>query len=114
MRLKLGEGLDGLARPGEHTEHVESDSLGERSALTDDDLITSLDTESGGDVRSEVLVTLLITGVLGDEVEVLAADDESTWSMSAYLPSQTQKSLYSPTLQTGERKPFTYGASSWR
>ena len=29
-------------------------------------------------MRSEVLVALLVTGVLGDEVEVLAADDEGT------------------------------------
>lgn len=29
-------------------------------------------------MRSEVLVALLVTGVLGDEVEVLAADDEGS------------------------------------
>jgi len=50
--------------------------LGERSALADGDLVTILDTESGGDVCGEVLVAALVTGVLGDEVEVLAADDE--------------------------------------
>jgi hypothetical protein len=87
MPLKLGERLDGLAGPGEHAEDVETDRLGERSALADNDLVTGLDTESGGDVRSEVLVALLVTRVLGDEVEVLAADDESTCIVSAYLPS---------------------------
>ena len=76
MRLKLGERLDGLAGPGEHTEDVETDGLGERSALANNDLVTGLNTESGGDVRGEVLVALLVTGVLGDEVEVLAADDQ--------------------------------------
>ncbi len=29
-------------------------------------------------MRSEVLVSLLVTGVLGDEVEVFSADDESS------------------------------------
>jgi hypothetical protein len=53
-----------------------TDSLAERPALANGNLVTLLDTESGGDVRGEVLVALLVTGVLGDEVEVLAADDE--------------------------------------
>ena len=78
MRLKLGELLDSLASPGEDTENVETDGLGERSALANDDLVTGLNTESGGDVGGEVLVALLVTGVLGDEVEVLAADDQGT------------------------------------
>lgn len=52
-------------------------SLAQRSALADCDLVTLLDTESGRDVCGEVLVAALVTGVLGDEVEVLAADDES-------------------------------------
>jgi hypothetical protein len=51
--------------------------LGERSALANGDLVTLLDTESGRNVCGEVLVAALVTGVLGDEVEVLAADDES-------------------------------------
>lgn len=78
IHLKLGERLDGLAGPGKHTENVESNGLGEGSALADDDLVTGLDTESGGDVRGEVLVALLVTGVLGHEVEVLATNDEGT------------------------------------
>ena len=53
-----------------------TDSLAERPALADGNLVTLLDTESGGNVGGEVLVALLVTGVLGDEVEVLAADDE--------------------------------------
>lgn len=79
MLLKLRELLDGLAGPGEHTEHVESNSLRKGSALANDDLITGLDTEGRGDVGGEVLVALLVTGVLGHEVEILAADDEGTW-----------------------------------
>lgn len=53
-------------------------SLAQRTALADGNLVTLLDTESGGNVGGEVLVALLVTGVLGDEVEVLAADDEGT------------------------------------
>ena len=55
-----------------------TNSLAERPALANGDLITLLDTESGRDVAGEVLVPLLVTGVLLDEVEVLAADDEGT------------------------------------
>ena len=56
----------------------ETHSLGQRPALANGDLVTLLNTESGGDVDGEVLVALLVTGVLGDEVEVLAADDDGT------------------------------------
>ena len=59
-----------------HTENVEADSLAQRSALANSDLVTLLNTECWADVCSEVLVPLLISGVLGDKVEVLAADDE--------------------------------------
>lgn len=50
--------------------------LAERPALTDCDLVTLLDTECGRHVSGEVLVATLVTGVFGDEVEVLAANDE--------------------------------------
>jgi len=53
-------------------------SLAERSALADGDLVTLLNTESWRDVCGEVLVALLVTGVLWNEVKVLAADDEGT------------------------------------
>jgi hypothetical protein len=39
-------------------------------------LITLLDTESWRNVRSKILVSLLVSGVLGDEMEVFSADDE--------------------------------------
>lgn len=77
-RLVLVELLDSLASSGQDAEDVESDGLGERSALTDGDGVTFLDTECGADVCGEVLVSLLVSGVLGDEVEVLSADDDGT------------------------------------
>jgi len=57
---------------------VSTYSLAQWTALADGDLVTLLNTESWRNVRSEVLVALLVTGVLWDEVEVLAADDEGS------------------------------------
>lgn len=51
-------------------------SLAEGSALANGNLVTLLNTESGGDVSGNVLVSLLVTGVLGDEVQVFTADDD--------------------------------------
>lgn len=76
MHLELVELLSSLSLSGEDTEDVEADGLGEGPALANDDLVTGLDTESGRDVSGEVLVALLVTGVLGDEVEVFTADDQ--------------------------------------
>ena len=53
-------------------------SLAKRSALADSNLITLLHTESRGNVRGKILVTLLVPGVLGDEVEVFTANDDSS------------------------------------
>jgi hypothetical protein len=46
--------------------------------LSNGNLITILDTESWGNVCSKVLVSLLVSGVFRDEVEVFSADDEGT------------------------------------
>ena len=53
-------------------------SLGQGTALANGNPVTLLNTESGGDVGSQVLVALLVTVVLGDVVEVLAANDNGT------------------------------------
>lgn len=58
------------------TQHIEAHSLAQRPALANSHLVTLLHTECRAHVCSEVLVSLLITGVLGDEVKVFAADDE--------------------------------------
>lgn len=52
--------------------------LAERPALANGDLVTLLNTESRGDVGGKVLVSLLVSGVLGDVVEVLSSDDEGS------------------------------------
>ena len=62
--------------PGSWGRGCSTYGLAERPALADGNLVTLLDTESGGDVGGKVLVAALVTGVLGDEVKVLAADDQ--------------------------------------
>lgn len=52
--------------------------LAQRPALTHGDLVTFLDTESGRDMCREVLVSLLVTRVFGDEMEVFTTDDEGS------------------------------------
>jgi len=74
--LELAELLDTLTLRTVDTEDVESYSFAERSALANNNLVTFLNTEARGDMGSEVLVSLLVTGILGDEVEVLSADDQ--------------------------------------
>lgn len=63
---------------------VSTYSLAQRSALANGDLVTLLNTEGRGDVGGQVLVSLLVTGVLGDEVEVLAANDDGTVHLSGH------------------------------
>ena len=53
-------------------------SLAQRTALANGNPVTLLNTESRGDVSSQVLVTLLVTVVLGDVVKVFTADDDGT------------------------------------
>lgn len=76
-KLKLDELLLGGAH-GDDPEDVEANSLGERAALTDSNDVTIANTESGGDVGGNVLVALLVTVVLGNVVEVLTTNDDST------------------------------------
>lgn len=76
--LELGESLVSLALRGANTEHVESDSLAQRSALSNGNLVTLLNTESWGDVSRQVAVPLLVTVVLWDVVEVIPSDDDGT------------------------------------
>jgi len=76
--LELGERLDCLASSGQHAQDVEADSLAERPALANGDLVTLLDTESRRNVGGKVLVSLLVTRVLGDVVKVLSSDDDGS------------------------------------
>jgi hypothetical protein len=56
----------------------QSYSLAERSALANRNGIALFNTESRGNVCGKVLVSLLVSGVLGDEMKVFSADDEGS------------------------------------
>jgi len=74
--LELVERLNSFAGTRKDAENVETDSLAQRPALSDGNLVALLNTESRRDMGRDVLVALLVTVVLGDVVEVVAADDE--------------------------------------
>ena len=57
---------------------VESNSLGDWSTLTDGNNVTDLDTESWGNVNWDVLVSLFVSVVLWNVVQVSSSDDNST------------------------------------
>ena len=59
-------------------DHIEADSLGDGSALTNSHDITGTKTEGGGAVSGNGLVALLESVVLFDEVEVITADNDGT------------------------------------
>lgn len=70
--------LLGLGSRNGNLDNVESNGLGERSALTNNNNVTFLDTESWGHVSSNVLVSLLVSVVFLDEVEIVSSDDDSS------------------------------------
>lgn len=76
--LELAELLYRLASSREDTKNVESHGLAEGSALANGNLVALLDTKARGNVSSKVLMPLFISGVLLDEVQVFAADDDSS------------------------------------
>lgn len=59
-------------------QHIESNGLGNRSTLTNNNNITFLDTESGRNVGSQVLVSLLVSVVFRNIVQVVSSDDNSS------------------------------------
>ena len=63
---------------GQNSQDVESNSLGERSALANGDLVSDFDSESGRAVDGQVLVSFLVSPVLGDEVQVVPSDDDGS------------------------------------
>jgi hypothetical protein len=61
---------------GDDLKDVERDGLAKGSALTDDDDVSFLNSEGGGDVYVNILVSLFVSVVLGDVVEVISSDDD--------------------------------------
>jgi len=96
FHLKFGELLDfGGSSSWEDSENVESDltfmladkiigqfwgsttySLAQRSTLSNNNLVTILDTERGRDMCCKVFVSFLVSRVFRDKVKIFSADDE--------------------------------------
>ena len=70
------ESLAPLGTARDHLEGVETNSLGQRAALADDNLVAFVASEARGDVRGDVRVTLFVTLVLLNEVQVIHAHND--------------------------------------
>ena len=67
-----------LGRSNGNLQDVESNGLGDWSTLTNNNNVTFLDTESWGNVSSQVLVSLLVSVVLWNVVQVFSSDDDGS------------------------------------
>jgi len=76
-RSEKDEGLLNVSFDALHflSEDIEADGLGKGSALTNGHDITDLETEGGGAMSSDGLVTLFESSVLSHEMEVVTTDD---------------------------------------
>lgn len=70
--------LVGLTSWGGDLQDVESNSLRDWSTLTDSNNVTNLDTESWRNVDWNVLVSLFVSVVLWNVVQVVSSDDDGT------------------------------------
>jgi len=70
------ESLARLGTARDHLEGVETNSLGQRAALADDNLVAFVASEARRDVRGNVRVTLFVTLVLLNEVQVIHAHND--------------------------------------
>jgi hypothetical protein len=75
--LELGE-LLGSTGSWLDLQDVESNSLRQWSTLTNGNQVTLLDTEGWGDVSRQVFVTLLVSVVFWNVVQVVTSDDDGT------------------------------------
>jgi len=67
----------------DHLQNVEAHGLGQGAALAHSHDIALLDSEARADVHGHVAMALLKTTVLGNEVKVVTADDDSVLHLSA-------------------------------
>lgn len=75
--LKLGK-LLGLGGGNSNLQDVESNSLRDRSALPNGNNVTLRDSESRRNVSRQVLVSLLVSVVFGNVVQVFSSDDNGS------------------------------------
>lgn len=112
--LKFGELLVSLGVGGD-LYHVESNSLGNRSALASGNNVTNGDTESRREVHWHVLVSLLVSVVLWHIVQVVSSHNNSTVHLGG--DNDTSQNLTTDRDQTSERALLvdvgTIDSSSW-
>ena len=63
---------------GDDLEDVEVDGFSEGPALADNDNVTFLDCKCGGAVHWDISVSLLVSVVFGDVVEIVSSDDDGS------------------------------------
>lgn len=86
-------------------QHIESDSLAQRSALTDSDNVSLLNSnKTRGAVGSQVGVSLFITVVLFDKVQVLSSNDNSSFHLGRL--NDTRENATTDADVSGERALF--------
>jgi hypothetical protein len=76
--LELGELLVSLTSSWLSLQDIESNGLRQWSTLTNGNQVTFLDTESWGNVGSQVFVTLLVSVVFWNVVQVVTSDNDGT------------------------------------
>ena len=70
------ESLTRLGAARDHLQRVETNGLGQRAALANDNLVAFVASEARGNVRGDVGVALLVALVLLNVVQVIHADDD--------------------------------------
>lgn len=100
LHLEFGELLLRLGVGG-NLQDVESNGLGDWSTLTNGNDVTDLNTESWGNVNWDVLVSLLVSVVLWNVVQVVSSDDDGTVHLGG--DNDTSQNLTTNGNQTGER-----------
>lgn len=69
--LRLGAGVS-------NSQNVESNGLGQRSTLTGSNVVTFLDSEGWGDVSSKVLMSLFVSVIFRNIVQVVSSDNDGS------------------------------------
>lgn len=85
---------------GSDLQHVESNGLRDWSTLTNGNDVTDFDTESWGNVNWDVLVSLFVSVVLWNVVQVVSSDDNGTVHLGG--DNNTSQDLTTDGNQTSE------------
>lgn len=81
--LESRESLLSTRSSRDHTQYIETNSLGQRSALANNDGVTFVAAEAWGDVCSNIGMTFLITLVFLDIMKVISAHNDGSVHLGA-------------------------------